>query len=356
MICNCNFYTYFSIRDIIGNWDELSESMYQKKFFLEHLEKHNPCKQRYYCGYVNDTLVVGMIVYSLEINLFTFSGKKLQLKANIIGIPASVDASGVIGDQKYGDQLLTHILINEKGVILCLNYNYSDSVPDIIKMSTLPSLIFEKRDIDWSSFLLSIKHNYRRRIKVANLKFQNVTQTESECLTFTQAHYRQYLEVIEKTKTKLEVLSFDFFRHLPEPFRLYSFYHENELLTWHITARDEETYYFLFGGINYSLRDLYDSYFNNLIAILKEGFATDCRYVNLGQTAETSKNRLGAELVEKKMFLYHSHWGIRMILKALKGALTYKSKTRQSNIYKKAFPNFKKNETDENTFSKTIPP
>ena len=54
------------------------------------------------------------------------------------------------------------------------------------------------------------------------------------------------------------------------------------LLAWHISIFDDS---FLFGGINYELRDRFDSYCNNLISIIKEGFDTQCKTINFGQNS-----------------------------------------------------------------------
>lgn len=324
-------------KQIPSTWENFADSIYQKIEFLSHLEKYNQCNQRYYVCYDEpNQIIAGIIVYSLKINLFTFSKHSLSVSFSVIGIPASVDASGVIGkDEKSINHLILEVLNQEKGIILCLNYNNIDNLKRVVRMQTLPTLIFEKRDMTWNDFLYKIKHNYRRRILKAEEKIADIEKRIEPCFFFTNVHYNQYLAIMERTKTRLETLSFDFFQHLPNNYKLISLYHKNELIVWHISVSDTDTYYFLFGGINYELRDQFDSYCNNLISIIKEGFETSCNRINLGQTALVSKNRLGAKIVPLRMFMYHSNPVIRWGLNLGKQILSYKMKEKKVNIYKK---------------------
>lgn len=328
---------YVSAQNISPTWDKQADSVYQKIEFLSHLEKYNPCHQRYYvCHDHARNIMAGAVVYSLKINLFTFSKNSFDIPFSVIGLPASVDASGIVGEsEECINYLISNILKQEKGLIVSLNYNKIDQIEGIVKMQTLPTLIFDKRDKSWDDFLNNIKHNYRRRILKAEEKTANVETRTETCSQFTEVHYYQYLAIMQRTKTKLEILPLDFFKNLPENYKLISLYHGKELLVWHISVLETDTYYFLFGGINYMLRNKFDSYYNNLISIIKEGFETPCKRINLGQTALVSKNRLGAKIVPLRMFIYHSNPIIRLFLNFGKSIISYKIKDQETNIYKK---------------------
>ena len=325
----------YSIKNIDPNWDDLRNSVYQKINFLDHAEKFNPCKQRYYLGYINDILHVGAVVYELKVNLLTFASFHFKLPMKIIGIPASVDAKGLIGDSKFYTELISFILKKESGLTLCLNYDYSLKIKRIIEMHTLPTLIYNSCISSWKEYLKTLRHSYRRRILKAEKKFQTVHVKKNECSQFTDEHYELYLNIINRTKTKLEILTQDFFSNLPSEYILYSCYSKKELIAWHITVFDKGIYYFLFGGLNYTLRDKYDAYYNNLIQIIKEGVNLKSDLINLGQTAEISKNRLGAKIINKKMFLFHKNIFIRSIFRLCKNLLSYRIKSNEINIYNK---------------------
>ena len=217
---------YLSVKEIDSMWDLFTTSVYQKIRFLSHLEQFNPCHQRYYVAHgQSKEIIAGAIVYSLNINLFTFNKYSFPISISVIGLPASVDASGVVGKDSACMKLLIHkILQEEKGLVLCLNHNDIDEIQDIVIMDTLPTLIFEKRNSTWIDFLTNIKYGYRRRIIKATNKVKSIEKRAESCSAFTQEHYRQYLAVMARSKTTLETLSFDFFYHLPETYQLFSLY------------------------------------------------------------------------------------------------------------------------------------
>jgi len=97
---------------------------------------------------------------------------------------------------------------------------------------------------------------------------------------------------------------------------------------------EKECFYFLFGGLDYSIREDYDSYTNNLIEIIKDGINRKCLSINLGQTAEVSKVRFGANPKQKKMFLFHNSPIIRWFFRVFKKQLSYKPKNTKNRIYR----------------------
>lgn len=323
------------IEPVKEQWNSLTGDYFQAAGFSEHLQKYNYCNQRYYLLYESNNLKAGAIVYTLPVNLLTFSKKELRIKMNVIGIAASVDSSGIIGDPLYFDQLVAEILSREKGIVLCLNYNGEISVPGIVKLQTLPTVIF-KHDFDnFETYLRSMRHHYRRRMVLASARFRDVETITGSCLAFTEEHYKLYLNILSRSKTKLETLTSDFFKNLNSDFTLTSYYNKDKvLLTWHITCSYREVYSFLFGGINYESRDEFEGYYNNLLGIIKEAIEKGFKTVNLGQTAEIPKMRVGGKLVPKRLFLYHHSSLIQMLLKLFKPLLEYKQKSKPLNVFK----------------------
>ena len=334
MVENLKTKSLISANDLDPFWNQLCDSTYQKIAFLKHIEQYNYCNQRYYQAYKNDRLIAGAVIYSLRVNVLTFAKYNLTLPMTIIGIPASVDAKGIIGNSDFCSAFINEIMKQEKGIILCLNYNDPLGVNKIIEMQTLPSMIYNNNYPNWEAYINSLRHNYRRRILKAQAKFNDVRKVFEPCSKFTRTHYQLYLNVVKKSKTKLEILKYEFFINLPSEYQLFSFYHESELLTWHITTLSKNVYYFVFGGVNYTLRDTFDSYYNNLIHILIEGNKQECNTINFGQTAEVSKNRLGATPQIKRMFIYHKNPLIRLIFRLSKNFLSYDLKTRMIEVQK----------------------
>ena len=146
----------------------------------------------------------------------------------------------------------------------------------------------------------------------------------------------EFLNVLAETQFRTEVSYGEtFFKELPGNYILTDYRDPNgTILSWHITTSLNDIYAFLFGGIRYELRDQYDSYYNNLIGIYKEGIEGGFPIINFGQTAAQPKAILGAQKVEKLMFVYHKNILVRSLFRICRRLLTYKDKTIPYTIFK----------------------
>ena len=95
--------------DLPEKWDRGAEDYFQTKEFLEHTEKYNPCKQRYYTLYQDSVFKAGSIVYTLRLDLFTYLSIPSPFQMNILGIPCSVSCCGMVGSFELFSYLIEHI-------------------------------------------------------------------------------------------------------------------------------------------------------------------------------------------------------------------------------------------------------
>lgn len=325
-----------SISACDDNWNNLGPSVFMKTEFLRHLEKTNSCGQTYYEYHLDGALVAATLVYTLKIDLFTFSSLSLPIKVRIIGIPASVAAPPIIGDKKYYEVLLKEILNIEKGLVLGLNFLESYLEDQVVAMNTLPTLIASVQDLSFYNYVQRMRHPYRRRIKKSIAVFNAIETKQESCSEFSNSHYVLYKAIMARTTTKLETLSIQFFQNLPAPFILTSHYFDETLIAWHITVKDDSILFFLFGGLNYEYRDRFNSYFNNLLSIFNIAFNNGLDVIDFGQTAELSKMRVGALRESRKMFFFHKNWAIKMLLKLFKPFISYTSQTHQPHVFNAA--------------------
>lgn len=305
------------------DWDDLAVSYFQKKAFLEHCERFNPCQQRYYLLFDNNNWIAGAVVYTLVIDLFTFSQIKSPISMQVIGIPVSVAASGIVGTLTGKEQLLQAILKEEKGLIAGLNLNPQINTEPGVSMPILPNVEMLLMAKSWEDYIHSLRSAYRRRLYRITEHFKEIKTKKTDCQYFNADHYRLYLEIMKRTPNKLEILSKSFFQNLLSPFQLTTYYKENQMLCWHITCQDDRRFYFFFGGHDYQLMEKYDSYFNNLFGVLKGAIAQNCNYLDLGQTAEIPKMRIGGQLMPKQLFLYHRNGMVRWLIKKLRYFIGY---------------------------------
>ncbi|MCK9401001.1 MAG: hypothetical protein M0Q51_13545 [Bacteroidales bacterium] len=220
------------------NWDNLANFYFQKKEFLNHLHKYNPCAQRYYELYCNNSLAAGTVVYTLKIDILTFANIPSPCKVQVIGLPASIATPPMIGDSSEFEYFLSELILLESGLILGINFMEDYLQNKVLNMRTLPTIILKLGCDNIESYENSLRHSYRRRIHKIRDKFSNVMSVTSDCTVFNEEHYSLYLEIMKKTTTKLETLSFNLFKYLPSNFLLTTYYNGKKMLCWHIVCKD----------------------------------------------------------------------------------------------------------------------
>ncbi|KAF0198620.1 MAG: hypothetical protein FD166_1261 [Bacteroidetes bacterium] len=317
-----------------GHWDELADSYFQKREFLELLHKYNPCAQRYYELYCDGTLVAGTIVYTLKIDLFTFSRIPSPFKVQVIGLPVSVASPPIIGVPEEFGYLLSEILKIEKGVILGINFKEDYLQDSVLNLRTLPTILLELPGNNMAAYENALRHCYRRRLRLIREKFSGVTSVTSGCSEFSEEHYSLYLQIMKKTTTKLEILNRDVFRNLPSNFRITTYYSDQVMLAWYVVCQDNDTLFFFFGGMNYELRDRFQSYNNNLLGIIEDAFGSQSRIIDFGQTAEIAKTRFGGVLSERRMFFYHRNRIIFGLLKLSRKLIEYSRVSENPRVFR----------------------
>ncbi|HRY83722.1 MAG TPA: GNAT family N-acetyltransferase [Candidatus Cloacimonadota bacterium] len=315
-------------------WDSLASSYFQQREFLLHTETHNPCKQRYYLAYEEDILRAGIVVYSLRLDLFTYAFLKIPLQMNIAGIPCSVSASGMLGPEALLPQLLELLKPHEKGFLVWLNLDSQAHIPGVMSGKTLPTLLFQNRFQSWEDYQNCLRSDYKRRLHLTLKAFQGLTLRTSDCSGFDDEMYRLYLEVLARSKGKLESLSLSFFRALPPAFQLSAYYDGKILVGWYITLAQGDRLFFFLGGYEQSLNHSHHSYLNLLYAILRQGIEGGFSQLDFGQTAEIPKQRLGAQLSPKWLLGYHSNPLIRKLLCLARPLLEYSAKFESPHPFK----------------------
>lgn len=296
-----------SANKLSNQWDNACISIFQKKEFLVHLETYNPCQQRYYELYEGEEFKAGCVVYSIKTNIFTFSSKEIPFQLSIIGLPVSVSPQGIVGDYTYFEALIHHVLDNEKGFVQIQNASADVRVKRMIAMRAMPGLELKLPGHAFEDYLSFMRSGYRRRVKQALHLGVHIRVEHGSCQRLTNEHYQLYIDVMNATNTRLETLSYESFKYMPAQFVLTTLYVQEGILAWHITCKEGIKLTYYFGGLNYALRDKYHGYYNNLLGIIQEAYAQGCHHIDMGQTAELPKKRLGASTVEMQLFIWHKN-------------------------------------------------
>jgi hypothetical protein len=215
-----------------------------------------------------------------------------------------------------------------------LNHDKKPEIDGMATGRTLPSIVLENTFSSFEDYIHSINASYRRRHRIIAGKFKNIHIKTGPCSAFSKEMYDQYLAVLKRSKGKLETLSPEFFKNLPDNFQLSHFYDSKKLIGWDITIKDENTFYYFLGGIDYALNSSYNTYFNILFHILKQGIESGATWIDFGQTAEIPKMRLGGKVAEKFMLARHSNTFLRKLLIAGRTLLEYSTSFPNAHVLK----------------------
>ncbi len=315
-------------------WDELADNCYQQKPFLLHAEKYNPCKQRYYLCFESGKLISAAIVYSLNLDILTFLKVKSPLKMHIVGIPCSVSSPAIFGNNEAVEELKKYIYNVEKGFVLILNLKEKPKAGSYASGKTLPTVVMTNHFADWDDYITSFRSGYRRRLKQINQPVEDLKFRKMACSEFTEEMYQQYLDVYKRSSGKLEKLSCDFFKNLSSEFILTVCYKSEKVIGWNIAMTNKNSYYFFMGGVDYNHNKTYNTYLRLLSIIIRDGIEKKSDFIDLGQTAETPKMRMGGKPVPLYMEAHHGNLIINNIVRLFSGLLEYKRKLENTHSIK----------------------
>jgi hypothetical protein len=324
-----------SASGLSDEWDILADNYFNKREFLEYTEKYNPCRQHYYELTVGNQLRAGAIVYRLAVSYLTRRlGFESPYKWHIIGVPASVPGSGLIGEKKYIDSLLKEIFKAEKGLILATNIEPEMQFDQVVTIAAPPTIILSHNFKTWQEYKSALRSRYRRRLNQIISCKKDLSVETGSCASYNEKTHALYLNIMGRTKTKLETLSLEFFKNLPDRFKLTTYCLNGSVITWHINLLDDDVLYFLIGGLDYERNKQHNAYFLNLSGIINESIEWGYQTIDLGQTAEIAKTRMGGVPSDRNIFIYHRRRWVRNIFRFASKYIKLKQDFPPANVFK----------------------
>lgn len=268
--------------------------------------------------------------YMKKLNVFSFGRLMLNIPFTVIAPPVSIDKSGFCGNV---NSLIADYKCR-KGLFLMLNLKAVevDIKSKVAIGKTLPSCIFKNRFKDFDSYLKALRSNYRRRIKIAIEKGDNLKINSIKNCDFDDKLYNLYLQVLEHSDFPLEKLPITFFQNCGCNIDVFNI--DSKPMAFVMYEEDSKDMNFIFGGMDYSFRDKYDLYYNMLIYLIKIGIEHEVKLINLGQTAESTKCRIGCTLEERYMVAFSGNRFLNNMLCTFAPLLENNSKKCEYNVFK----------------------
>lgn len=163
---------------------------------------------------------------------------------------------------------------------------------------------FEPRHPDFSSYLADLRshrrHDIRRSLRKGDHNKLVVTRLhdpEAIVNAYTREAHELYVAVVQRSAHRVELLPIQFFhalaRAFPRQVELVLATIDNRIVgfNWSLLARG--VFHLLFCGIDYAMNPQADVYFNLMYAELDRALRLGARDIQVGQTADTFKARMG---------------------------------------------------------------
>ncbi len=332
------FSTFSTAQDLPASWDRGCEgNPFLRRSLLRILEQVNPCGQRYYL-LEKDNSTSLFLSYQHRLDIFTYGKGSLRLLVTIIGIPCSVSWPG-LHIEEQDKEAFKQALEKIPGALLILN-GTSPALPlspVCAQGITLPNCELDIQGLDFSSYLGRMRSHYRYKLSSSIRRFQGVeTKVLADNRAFDNRLYCLYEQVYERSDVKLEKLPISFFQEFPASVSVFSA--GNRLLGFIQTLCSEQggrkEQIFLFGGLEYSLNAQFHTYINMLLHVIRSGTELGADRVNMGQTAEEVKTRLGCTLHRRFLYARHANPLFNLLIRKGIKLLSYRASLTERHVFR----------------------
>ena len=179
---------------------------------------------------------------------------------------------------------------------------------------SLPMNMFDRKFQDFEHYLGSLKAHYRQDVRRSRKKLEKAGLTiariqggpELEQLYSEEVH-KLYLAVVERAESKMEVLPREFFLAMTREFGAslsFTYIRNRErIVGFNWAIRNGKTYRFMFCGVDYQMNEGADLYFNLMYAELDNALRSNAAEIEVGQTADLFKSRLGCFSVPLRFYV-----------------------------------------------------
>lgn len=335
------FSTFSTAKELPASWDRGCQDCQGNPFLsrssLRILEQVNPCGQRYYL-LENENRVSLFLTYRHRLDILTYGPGSLRLPVTIIGLPCSVSWPGLqIAEQDR--EAFKQALEQIPGALLILN-GMSPALPLSAVCAqgiTLPNCELDIQGLDFASYLGGMRSHYRYKVRTSIRRFQGVeVRVLTDNRAFDKRLYRLYEQVYERSEFKLEKMPISFFQEFPASVSVFAV--RDRLLGFTQTLCSEQggrkEQLFLFGGLEYSLNARFHTYINMLLHVIRSGTELGADRVNLGQTAEDVKTRLGCTLHPRFLYARHANPLFNLLIRKGIKLLSYRASLTERHVFK----------------------
>jgi predicted N-acyltransferase len=183
-----------------------------------------------------------------------------------------------------------------------------------LRTDSPPMNEFRHRYADFDAFLAEVRSHYRYKINRSRKKFakaglrvERYTDPAAIAPLYTPEVHRLYEDVVARAEHKLEVLPREFFMQMSAQFgpqvSLTVVRQGDRIVGFAWGLHTEGVYRNLFVGVDYTINDETDVYFNLMMQDLDFALRSGAAEILVGQTADVFKSRLGCESTPRVVYI-----------------------------------------------------
>lgn len=279
-----------------------------------------------------------------------FCGLPISIGQNSIGFADGCDKTAVL---ERLDDLMEQLAV-EHGALLRVFKEFTPEemreLDALQRRGYLPAetpnlYVMERRHASFDEYCAALTSHYRYDITRSRKKFakasfeaERLRDRERIAAVYTDDVHRLYENVFAKAEHKLELLPASFFRALAEVYpgdvSLTLIKQNGNIAGFNYAVAFEDSYCYLFCGIDYQLNEKGDVYFNLMYREMDNWLTDGLPRVQMGQTSDEFKGRLGCDAVPLSCFVKGEGW-FRWIVKAgAKALFPPRHPARPHSIYK----------------------
>jgi predicted N-acyltransferase len=360
--------TYKSISEITSSdWNaaNIDNDYFKSHEFLKIIEESNIENSTFwYMMVFENNEIIGAAVFSsfiVSLDLFLDEqGKKivklirklfpnfLRIRFLFCGLPISLGKDSILIKNANYTNAILEAIVSESKLIAKTNkikiINFKEFFLDeklginhllslgFIQSWSIPYVDFYNTYENFSTYLQTLRHSFRRQIK------SNMSKVNFDALGIAQEKldpdhavievvnplnadaniiYEQYLNIMSKASSVLEFLNLDFFENFlknTKQSKILILRKDSVIIGNAILVEEGNKLTFILIGIREEYRDRYASYFNILNAVIAYGIQNKFTKIGMGQTSYYVKTRIGGQLASMVTYNFSSNRIINLIL------------------------------------------
>jgi len=326
--------TLQSAKELPPEWDILANDNYAlKRTFLQTIQDLRYCPMEFHLFSDQGILDSIVVTFRIRMNLAQYSPLYYPVNATMIHIPVSIARPALVVGNKTRNEVESFIT-QIRGYVVQLNSSSSCSWANMAIGPMSPQLQLPIRWKSLDEYLNQLRSPYRRRYRLAQIKGQALEFRILESnKNFSLDHYDLYLHVNRKSRIRIETLPIEYFQSSIGKILECRF--ENKPVGFMQLIENDKELVWAFVGYNSSLNSELDIYHNMLLQTLHYAIRHDFQILEMGQTAEDAKLKLGAIPTSLWVMARHSLPFFNQCMHWTMPWLTYRKKIPRYHVFHK---------------------